>query len=212
MDLVKEIAVFEGKEKGLSVATESQRVDSINLIKKAKEKRVIVVEFFKETKSKAHEAWKAIVAQEKGFLDKLDTFEGIAKRAIEAYDAEKERIRLIKEEKLRSLANEQAEKERKALENRATRTKDPEKREALLIKLEAVQPVMVSLPSDVKRQEGESSRKIWDYRITDITKLDKSFMIPNNILLKGLARNEVSRKNPPNGVEFYFETTLSIRS
>jgi hypothetical protein len=210
MNLDKEVSIFKGTE--LKITNESSRAAAIDLIKKAKEKSELVIDFFKDTKSKAHATWKSIVAQEKSFLDKLEDFETLAKKAVGVYDAEKERLRLIQEAELKLKAEDQAEKDRKALQNRAARTKDGEKREELLQKAEAVQPAFVSLPSSVVRQKGESSRKLWYYRIVDLNELEKAFMVPNDSLLKSMAKNEQSRKNPPAGVEFYFETTLSIQS
>ena len=212
MNIEKSLEVLESHRKEITVTSPAHRVKAIAFIKTVKEKRVEVVAFFKESKEKAHATWKSIVAQEKTFTDKLDALEKATKEAIGGYDTAQEKIREAEEERLRKEAEEAAEAERRKLEGIAKRTKDEDKRDALLDKAATVTPALVSLPSAVKKEEGESSRKNWYYRITDIERLAREYLIPNDVVLKALARSPEARKTPPEGVEFYFETSLVVKS
>ena len=210
VDIEKNLVSIEKQVSTMTIKTDSERLKAIDLLKIVKAKRIEIVAFFKDSKEKAHAAWKAVVANEKSFTDKLDTYETTAKKAIAFFDNEKERLRLIEEKKLQEKAEADAERERKALANRAARTKDEEKREVLLNQAEAVAPVMVSLPSSVRKAEGESKAKVWKFRIIDVSKIPREFMIPNEVMLGALARNakELAKVD---GIEFYSEDSLRIK-
>jgi hypothetical protein len=212
MNIEQSLIVLEKHRKELTVQTAAHRVKAIAFIKTVREKRAEVVAFFEESKGKAHATWKSIVAQEKTFTDKLDGLEIAAKTAIGVFDQAQERLRAAEEERLRKEAEAQTEANRRKLEGIAKRTKNEDKRDAILDKAAAVTPAFVSLPSAVKKEEGESSRKNWYYRITDIERLAREYLIPNDVVLKALARSPEARKTPPEGVEFYFETSLVVKS
>jgi hypothetical protein len=83
-------------------------------------------------------------------------------------------------------------------------------REALLKQAANVTTAMVSAPMVVQKAEGESTRKIWKARVIDFAKLPDMYKLPNEKALNAMA---VSIKGPSNipGVEFYFESVLSVR-
>ena len=208
MDIKKAVEVLTAK--AVVVTSAAERAVAIGLIKSCKEKRDAVIAFFSDSKKKAHETWKAIVANEKSFTDKLDVYEKAARVAIGTYDDAQERVRLAEENRIKAAAEIEAKKNRRALEFAAAHTKDEDKKAELLDKAAAVQADFVSVPSKVEKQAGEGSRKIWKYRIVDVDKIPRAFMEPSDSLLKAMATSQ-KEKAKVDGVEFYSETSLSIK-
>ena len=209
MDIKKAVEVLTAK--AVVVTSAAERAVAIGLIKSCKEKRDAVVEFFADSKKKAHETWKAIVANEKSFTDKLDVYEKAARTAIGTWDAEQERVRLAEETRIKAAADLDAKKQKRALEFAAAHTKDEDKKAELLDKAAAVQADFVSVPSKVEKQAGEGSRKIWKYRIIDVDKIPRAFMEPSDSLLKAMATSQ-KEKAKVDGVEFYYETSISVKA
>jgi hypothetical protein len=209
MDIKKAVEVLTAK--AVVVTSAAERAVAIGLIKSCKEKREAVVKFFADSKKKAHETWKAIVANEKSFTDKLDVYEKAARVAIGTYDDAQERVRIAEENRIKAAAEIEAKKNRRALEFAAAHTKDEEKKAELLDKAAAVQADFVSVPSKVEKQAGEGSRKIWKYRIVDVDKIPRAFMEPSDSLLKAMATSQ-KEKAKVDGVEFYFEVSLAIKA
>ena len=209
MDIKKAVEVLTAK--AVVVTSAAERAVAIGLIKSCKEKRDAVVKFFSDSKKKAHETWKAIVANEKSFTDKLDVYEKAARVAIGTYDDAQERVRLAEETRIKAAAEIEAKKNRRALEFAAAHTKDEDKKAELLDKAAAVQADFVSVPSKVEKQAGEGSRKIWKYRIVDVDKIPRAFMEPSDSLLKAMATSQ-KEKAKVDGVEFYYETSISVKA
>ena len=180
----KSIEVLTAKP--IVVTSAAERALAIGLIKTIKEKRDAVVQFFADSKKKAHETWKAIVANEKTFTDKLDVYEKAARIAIGTWGNEQERVRLAEETRIKAAADLDAKKKKRALEFAAAHTTDEEKRVELLDKAAAVQADFVSVPSKVEKQAGEGSRKIWKYRIVDVDKIPRAFMEPSDTRVDAL--------------------------
>ena len=204
----KSIEVLTAKP--IVVTSAAERALAIGLIKTIKEKRDAVVQFFADSKKKAHETWKAIVANEKTFTDKLDVYEKAARLAIGGYDDKLERERLAEEDRLKAAADIEAKKQRRALEFAAAHTQDDEKKVELLDKAAAVAPDLISVASKVEKQAGEGSRKIWKYRVVDINAVPRPYLIENDAMLKAMATSQ-KEKAKVDGIEFYFETSLSVR-
>ena len=110
-----ELERFE-QMKSIVITSSEQCVEVFHMLKSLKSTRQRIVDFFSDPKSKAHAAWKSIVAKEKSFTDRIDAVEKVGKRAIAIWDeaeqkrVEQERIRLQR------IADEQARKEREKLQ------------------------------------------------------------------------------------------------
>jgi hypothetical protein len=111
--------------------------------------------------------YKEALAERKEYLDTLKTLDGIFKRAMEAYDAEQDRIR-------REAA---AVEEKKRLE--ALAEQDRIRRETLAANPEAVIPEPVFTPAPtpepapVVAAAGEYSVEVWEYEVIDFA------LVPN---------------------------------
>jgi DNA repair photolyase len=209
MDIKKAVEVLVAK--AVVVSSAAERAIAIGIIKSCKEKREAVVAFFKDSKQKAHETWKAIVANEKSFTDKLDVYEKSARQAIGVFDDNLERVRVAEEARVKAAAEVEAKKNRRALEFAAAHTKDVDKKAELLDQAAAVQADFISVPSKVEKQAGESSRKTWKYRIIDINAVPRPYLMENDAMLKALATSQ-KEKAKVDGIKFYYETSLSIKA
>jgi hypothetical protein len=107
--------------KSVVVRTPEERITVYDAIRDVKNVKDRVIAFFADSKKKAHDTWKAIVANEKSFTDRLDAFEFAAKKAIGRYNAEQEAIREAERKRLQAIADEQARKEREKREQEAAR-------------------------------------------------------------------------------------------
>lgn len=205
----KQIQLYEDWAKNIVITTAEHRVKVMEALKEVKAKRAEIAEFFKDSKEKAHAAWKAIVANEKKFTDKLDAFEKVAKSAVQNFDAELEKQREAEQKRLEAEAQAQADAERKELEAAAKKARGA-KREELLAQANSVVTAMVSAPVKIEKTEGESTRKVWKARVIDFKKLPDTYKLPNEKALNAMATSIKGPSNIP-GVEFYTESVLSVR-
>lgn len=161
---------------------------------------------------KAHKTHKEAVAQRKKHLDPLEAIETKFKDAIVTYgqklEAEqRERERLANE----ALAKAAAEA-KKNLEDKASSTDNEWESEVLQEKAQAIVPVTVDVQKKVIEQEGLSIRKTWKARVIDAVQVPRQYLIVNETLLNTLAKNETARKDGIPGVEFYQESSASVRT
>lgn len=205
----------------LRVQNHEEKVDAVESVKRIKAQKNAVVEFFKDSKHKAHAAWKAIVANEKKFLDVLDRVERTAKRAIKNFDEEEERKRQAEQRRLQAEADERARRERERLRKEAERLKTPELKEERLSQAEAIVPPTVELEPTTKPVEGQSTRSNWKAELVDFDALVQAAQDPNSVARTMLcfdqnAANSFAKSTKGNiqvpGVKFKDEKVLSIRS
>jgi len=201
----------------LTINTAEQFTAADASLGEIKSRRKQVIEFFAEPKRKANEAWKAIVAREKFFTDKLDAIETLIKRKMLAWTQEQERIRRDKETQLRSEAEAKAAEERKKILAQAKRNDtlgNEARAEQYREKAEAVKPAEVYVPvAAPPKTTGLSSREVWKVEIIDKATFVKAaaenqtlqaFIEINTTGLKSLAgKVEVA------GIRFYKESVLA---
>jgi colicin import membrane protein len=124
--LKKEVATLEEMTKTVAVRNTDERTVVYQMVQSVKSKRSAIVEFFADSKTKAHAAWKAIVGMEKNETDKLDAFEAAGKRAILAYDQAEAAKAEAERRRLQAIADESARKEREKAEAEARRQRQIE--------------------------------------------------------------------------------------
>lgn len=121
-----EIEHLESWTKTVTVASVEDRARVYEAVASVKSMKNRIVAFFRDSKEKAHATWKSIVANEKGFTDRLDAFEAAGKRAIVAFDQTEERKRIEEQRRLQAIADEAARKEREKQEAEARRQRQIE--------------------------------------------------------------------------------------
>jgi uncharacterized membrane protein YqiK len=124
--LKKEVATLEEMTRTVAVRNPEERTAVYQLVQSVKTKKRMIVDFFADSKEKAHVAWKAIVGMEKNETDKLDAFEAAGKKAILVYDQAEEAKRIADQRRLQAIADEQARKEREKAEAEARRQREIE--------------------------------------------------------------------------------------
>jgi hypothetical protein len=203
------VAVIE-QQAVVKVASVQERGNALEMVKQIKSRRDEVVAFFSDTKNKAHAAWKAIVAQEKSFTDRLAGAERKIKQAVMAFDREQEAIRQTEQRRLQAIADENARKERERLEKLADQRKTPEVKEAYREQAAAVAAPVINLAPVVPKVEGVSVRKTWKARVVDETNVPREFLMVNEKALDAYAK-ATKGKIEVAGVEFYEQESMAIR-
>lgn len=207
-ELKKDISQLETM--AIQVSSQNERNELVSLVKSAKSTKAKIVEFFKESKEAAHKAWKAIIANEKRFTDRLDEFEGRAKKEIIRFDrieeekAEKERARL------QALEDEKFRKEQERLLKKAENIKSPERKEALLEEASTISAPVVQVET-TEKVKGESKQVIWKGRVVDLSKVPDQFKMIDQKAVDGYAR-ATKGQIPVSGLEFYPESIIKLRS
>lgn len=92
------------------VKTAEQEGAAIEFIRGLKDLRQKVVDTFGPMKSKAHAAWKEVVAQENKHMEPLDAAEKTIRGKIIGFQAEQERLRKAEEARLNELAQKEQQK------------------------------------------------------------------------------------------------------
>ena len=108
-----------------------------------------IVEFFKDTKEAAYKLWKMHCSKEGTYLDKVDEIRDRLNKGRSDYKLELERQERIRQEQLKREADEIAQKEQEKILAQAVKaeeTGNTVKAEALVIKAEAVRPVVYIAP------------------------------------------------------------------
>jgi len=196
----------------LVIKTPAEYSVALQTVQRIKAIRSNVVEFFKLSKDSAYAAWKAIVANEKSFTDKLDAAEKTAKRVLLAYQEAEEAKRIAEERRLQAIADEKARKEQERLKAQAEKAAADgkgEKAEALLERAETVAPVAIVVESRIQ-DTAQSVKKTWKARIVDANLVPREWCIPDEKALDAFAKSTKGMKTVA-GVEFFEEKSLSIR-
>lgn len=207
----KQIVKYAQESKSLVVGSQATRTTAIELLREVKSLRASVVDFFKDMKQTAHNAWKAIVAKESEYTRALDEVEANVKRSVLAYDQGEEKKRLAEERRLQAEAEAAAEAERQRLFREAQRSKKPEVRAAKLAEARAVEAEVVEVAPTLEKEQGESTREVWKARVVNEKLVPRQYLMVNERLLAMIARE--SKGQLPTaipGVEFYSEQSLAV--
>lgn len=203
------IEKMESWAQSLVVRTPQDRSQTMIGIKAIKTRKDEIVNFFSDSKAKAHAAWKAIVGNEKSFTDRLDAVERAAKDAVLKYDREEAERIAAEQRRLQAKADADARAERERLEKEAAKLKTPELKAERLEQAANIQPVTVTV-APPPREKGEATRKTWKARVVNVDIVPREYMTVNQQALDGLARATKGAVQIP-GVVFFEESSLAIR-
>jgi len=198
------IQELETKSVSWIVEDNSKRVDSLDIIKQVKQYRNNVINFFAEPKKKAHEAWKAIIAREQVFTNRLDNIERNIKTAILDFDREQEKIRQEEQRK----AEEKARKERERLEKKATEMKTEAKQEEYQERAASVVAEVVEEKSE--KVDGESYQTVWKFTVIDKDKVPDQYKIVDEVMVGKIVKATKGAMDIP-GIKIYAEKILKVR-
>lgn len=195
----------------LMVSSNTEKANAIEMIKVVKRRRKQVVDELSDSKGKAHSTWKALVALEKKYTDICDKIEGVAKQAVLSFNRREEEKRQAEQRRLQAIADEKAGREKEREIKKAEKLKTPELREQRIEEANFISAPSIIVEKTVEKQKGESTSRRWKARITNVHKLDRKWMLPNQKALDNYA-SDTSGSVQIDGVEFYEEETLSIRT
>lgn len=150
-----------------------------------KELEKSIIADFKDAKDKAFAAHRAICAQEKAHLDKIEEARRIGKPKLLAYEETKEAIRKAEQERLEAEARKKAEDEALARAAAAEKAGDTETAKAIISEPISVEPVKAQVMSP-KRSTTIQTR--WGAVIEDVNLIPREYLIPDMTALNRVAQ------------------------
>jgi F0F1-type ATP synthase membrane subunit b/b' len=198
----------------LTIANNEDYEKGTALLKDIKARTKEVKDYWKEPKAAAQKAHKTLVAREAEMLKPLESAEAIVKRAMLEYTTAIEKARREAEEAARR--EREAEAQRLAeIAAQAEETGDEDTAEIMRDMAEAV-PMPEVTAMEAPKPKGVSVRKTWKARVTDPKQVPTYFdgyelREINMTMLNNLARWKEGQMEIP-GVEFYQDTSMSVRS
>lgn len=179
------------------------------------------VEFFKPMKQAAAKTHKEICAKENAVLEPLQEAKKHLSLQIGSFDVKLEKERRAEEERLRLEVEEQAKAEsvrlsqEQAIADAITLEAEGDTKgaEAVLNNPVPVQMIVppVILQKQAPKVEGVSSSQNWKFRITDINKVPREYMIADEKALGQVVRALKDKTNIP-GIEVYPEGGARFRA
>ena len=204
--LNQETSSIVAEAQAMEIKNDATYVSSGEGLKKIKTVRKRITDFIGPMKKSTHEAWKKVVASEKGLLAPLDTAEGIIKRKMVSWDQEQEKSRRDEQRRLdeeaRKLAEEEQLKEAEAAEARG----DNEEADEILNAEVEVAPVI--LPEATPKVAGISKRKNWKARVVNAAQVPEEYKTVDLQKLNAVARATKGTLKIP-GVEIYCEESIA---
>lgn len=179
--------------------------------------RKMIDEHYRDDIKKAHELHKSLTTKLREADAPLEEAERIIKRAIGAFQAAQERIRIEEESRRTAAAQRLAEESQIAMAEDAANVGDHDRADAILN-----QPILVPPPiiPKVKPPEGISTRMAWKCEVLSLPDLIKAvaanpdywnLLLPNTTALNGMARLLKDGMRVP-GVRVWAEPEVSVRT
>lgn len=166
-----------------------------------------------ETQEKAitkpmNDAKTAVISFFRPFKTRLAVAESAVKRGLTSWKSEQDRIAREKQREV----DEQARKERVELEKQS-READEKGRPARAANLEdrAAEHVAPIVTSGAPKAEGVSFRKIWKWRITDVNRIPREYLMVDKTKIGGVVR-ALKGDTAIAGVQVYSEDVPAARS
>lgn len=160
----------------------------------------------------AHKAHKEAIGQRDKHLKPLQDMEKKFKDAILVFN---KKIESEQTERIRE-ANERlakvAEENRLKLLQESQNTENEWDKQVLQEKAQEIQPITVDAPKKAIEQEGLSIRKTWKARVIDERIVPRSYLIVDIARINKEAKDELVRSFGISGIEFYEESSASVRS
>lgn len=170
-----------------------------------------VEETFNPICDAANKAHKEATSKRSKYLDPLKAAYKEVKRLMGVWDDEQNRLRLAEQKRLEEIARKEEEERRlldaieaeeEAKANGATAQEAAQEAEDIISQPVYVTPVV--LPKETPKVKGLSFRTIWKFRITDINKIPREYLMADQIKIGGVVRALKQQCNIP-GITVYEE-------
>jgi len=207
------ITLFDRSQKVI-IRNQSEYNDSAIFLKEIKSRFKEIEKKRKEITVPIDEAKSKIMDLFRKPLDLLRKAEETVKDVMGVYDSEMERKAKEDQARLQRLADMEAEKQKRIIDEKIARAEASgklERAEALAQQKEEIIPIVapVITPS-IETPKGVSYRDKWDAEITDINLVPREYLIPDMQALNKLAQATKNSLKIP-GVKFVCTKVLSSR-
>jgi len=197
------------RAEAISVETNEELVSAGDFLVQIKTVRKAIADTFDGPIKAANQAHKAMLAAKRKHDSPLANAETVIKRKVGAYQAEQERIRREREERLRAEALE-AEEERRIAEAAALEAEGHTEEAEQAIAEPVAAPVVV-VPKSVPKVEGVSTRTTWKWRIGNIDNIPREYLKVDEIKIGQIVRAMKDQTCIP-GIEVYPESSVAVRA
>jgi hypothetical protein len=222
--LITRATTFPVDVQGVRINTPDEAQAAVDQTRQIKALANEIEEYRKSLTKPLDDEKKAIMDTFRPATEFLSKCELVLKGSITAFNQEQARIAAAAEKELRRLqqieldrqAQEQAEAEALlAQAEAAALAGDSAAAELLEEKAIAAQahaaPIATYVPPVVTKAKGSSSRTIWKCKVIDPSKLDRAYLMPNQVVLDALAATAKGIGAAPAGCEWTSSDSLSIR-
>jgi hypothetical protein len=212
-ELVKQANTYELEINKVTIDNNEQRGNAVELGKKLNGlKKDLDNERLNQTRP-IEAAADEIRDYYKPITGTCETMVKTLKDAILKFDQEERRKAEEAARIARLKAEEEARKERERLAKLAEKQMEQnrfEKAEETINRMEEVAPVVapVIMPQ-IQKQKGESTRKIWKFRVIDEKLIPREYLTRDDKKIQGVVNSLKSDANIP-GIEVYFEESLAL--
>jgi hypothetical protein len=176
-DAIAKVTAWEVKTVEDAVALDNFLVGLAELEKK-------IIADFKDSKAKAFEAHKAIVAQEKAHLDEIARARSIGKPKLRAWQDEQERLRLEVERKAQEDARKKQEEDALAAAAEAEKQGDKETANAIVAEAVAAPAPIVHVAQTAPKLQTRTSSGRWGATVKDPLAVQKAVEAAGKVLSK----------------------------
>lgn len=195
----------------LTINNNEEFVNSANFLKKIKTKSFEIEEIRKSITKPLDEVKQLVMSFFKPNLDQLCEAEKKIKEAVKKFNDEQEIKRLETEKKLRELAKKEEETKIAELNRQSEELKIKGFAEQAEELKNQAQQVFVTAPTILKetpKVSGVSFKEVWNFTVTDFSKLPDEYKLADNIKLGKIAKALKGTFQIP-GVMFHKETCVS---
>lgn len=161
--------------------------------------------FFKPLKQAQDKAKKVILDAEKAEIAKITPNIEHLNMNMTVWNLKQEKIRKAEEDRLRREAEAKAEEEQLQAAIEAEAQGNSNEAEEIMEEPVFVPPPVVE--KSVPKVAGQTMSTNWKWKLKDINKLPRQYMIPDEVALNALVRAQKERTNIP-GIEVYPENKM----
>ena len=219
--MAKEIEVIEKestdlvvKSQNLVIANQDQYEDAGMFLKTIKGMQKKVEDSFNPIIEKAHQTHKEAIAKRDEHLNPLKGAEKTIKGLMITYANEQERKAREEQARLQKLADAEAARQKKILDEKIARAEasgKTEKAEELQMQKESVAPIIAPVVTpQIETPKGVSYRDNWTAEVANISLVPREYLIANMQMLNGIAKSTKGTLKIP-GIEFICEKIIASR-
>jgi hypothetical protein len=199
----------------IAITNQIEYETAAEFLKRIKGQQTEISETFDPIIKKAHETHQESLAQKNKYFVPLKNAEGKIKKLMVDYTTAQELKAKLEQKKLQDIADAEAKKQQKILDEKIARAQasgKTEKVEELIEKKENVVPITVPvIASQIETPKGISFKDNWKAIIIDANLIPREWCMPDEKALNIFAKSTKGTKQIP-GVEFKCEKILNSRS